>query len=63
MRSPDGHAAAVVDADRVYRRVTLRIVPFLFVCYLFAYLDRVNVGFAELRMLDDLEMPVRRDVN
>lgn len=46
--------AAMIDADRLYRRVSLRIVPFLFVCYVFAYLDRVNVGFAKLRMLDDL---------
>ncbi|MGE3418418.1 MAG: MFS transporter [Bradyrhizobium sp.] len=44
----------MIDADRLYRRVSLRIVPFLFVCYVFAYLDRVNVGFAKLRMLDDL---------
>jgi len=29
-------------------------VPFLFACYIFAYLDRVNVGFAKLRMLDAL---------
>lgn len=29
-------------------------MPFLFACYIFAYLDRVNVGFAKLRMLDAL---------
>jgi sugar phosphate permease len=40
--------------ERVYRKITLRIVPFLFVCYLAAYLDRVNVGFAKLQMLHDL---------
>jgi len=32
----------------------MRIVPLLFVCYLGAYLDRVNVGFAKLQMLHDL---------
>ena len=42
------------ERDRVYARVTWRLVPFLFACYIFAYLDRVNVGFAKLRMLDDL---------
>lgn len=42
------------DADRVYARVAWRLVPFLFACYIFAYLDRVNVGFAKLRMLDAL---------
>ena len=40
--------------ERTYRKVTLRIVPFLFICYLAAYLDRVNVGFAKLQMLHDL---------
>lgn len=40
--------------ERIYRKVTLRIVPFLFICYLAAYLDRVNVGFAKLQMLHEL---------
>ncbi|MFJ5298690.1 MFS transporter [Pseudomonas sp. RC10] len=40
--------------DRLYGRLTLRLLPFLFMCYVFAYLDRVNVGFAKLQMLDDL---------
>jgi D-galactonate transporter len=35
--------------------VTARIVPFLFICYLAAYLDRVNVGFAKLQMLSELK--------
>ncbi|MCA7120519.1 MAG: MFS transporter [Acidibrevibacterium sp.] len=39
-----------------YRKVTLRIVPFLFLCYLAAYLDRINVAFAKLQMLDDLKL-------
>jgi sugar phosphate permease len=42
--------------ERTYRRVILRIIPYIFVCYLFNYLDRVNVGFAKLQMLDDLHM-------
>ncbi len=36
------------------RRVTLRLVPFLIVCYFVAFLDRVNVGFAALQMNQDL---------
>ena len=39
----------------VYRKVTWRLVPFLFLCYVVAYLDRVNVGFAKLQMLNDLK--------
>ena len=36
------------------RRVILRLVPFLMICYFFALLDRVNVGFAALQMNKDL---------
>ncbi|MBV9084781.1 MAG: MFS transporter [Acidobacteriaceae bacterium] len=39
---------------RTYWRVTRRLVPFLFLCYIFAYVDRVNVGFAKLQMQQDL---------
>jgi D-galactonate transporter len=41
-------------ADAVYARVTWRLLPFLMLCYVVAYLDRVNVGFARLQMLTDL---------
>jgi sugar phosphate permease len=40
--------------DALYRRVSWRLMPFLFLCYVAAYLDRVNVGFAKLQMLADL---------
>jgi D-galactonate transporter len=39
---------------RTIARVTMRLVPFLIVCYFVAYLDRVNVGFAALTMNKDL---------
>ena len=32
------------------RRLTWRLVPFLFLLYIVAYLDRINVGFAALQM-------------
>ncbi len=35
---------------RTIAKVSLRLVPFLIVCYFVAYLDRVNVGFAALTM-------------
>src|SRR3954451_8840993 len=38
----------------LYGRVTRRIIPFLFFCFIFAYVDRVNVGFAKLQMQQDL---------
>jgi D-galactonate transporter len=43
-----------LDEDALYARVTWRFVPFLFLCYVAAYLDRVNVGFAKLTMAADL---------
>jgi MFS transporter, ACS family, tartrate transporter len=39
---------------RTLARVTMRLVPFLILCYFIAYLDRVNVGFAALQMNKDL---------
>src|SRR5437870_4772028 len=36
------------------RKVTFRLVPFLFVLYIVAWLDRMNVGFAALQMNSDL---------
>jgi hypothetical protein len=40
--------------DAVYRKVWLRIIPFLFICYVVSFLDRINIGFAQLQMKQDL---------
>lgn len=45
---PASHA--VSKEDSVYARVSRRIVPLIMLCYVVAYLDRVNVGFAKLQM-------------
>ncbi|WP_433706013.1 MFS transporter [Paraburkholderia sacchari] len=42
------------DTEGIYRKVAFRIMPFLMLCYITAYLDRINIGFAKLRMLKDL---------
>jgi D-galactonate transporter len=47
-------AASLLDG--AYRKATWRLIPFIFVCYFFNYLDRVNVGFAKLEMLDALQL-------
>lgn len=39
---------------RAQRRIARRLLPFLFILYLVAYLDRVNVGFAGLEMSRNL---------
>lgn len=49
----DSHSTP--DESKLYARLALRLIPFLFLCYVFAYLDRVNVGFAKLQMLDELK--------
>ncbi|WP_432669643.1 MFS transporter [Pseudomonas umsongensis] len=49
-------AAEDLKTKVLYRKVILKIIPYIFVCYLFNYLDRVNVGFAKLHMLDALGM-------
>jgi ACS family tartrate transporter-like MFS transporter len=41
-------------ATRAVARVRRRLIPFLFLLYVVAYLDRVNVGFAALDMNRDL---------
>ncbi len=40
--------------EATYAKVTWRLLPFLLLCYVVAYLDRVNVGFAKLQMSADL---------
>ena len=48
-------AATDPAADAAYRKVSWRLLPFLMLCYFVAYLDRVNVGFAQLQMKGDLQ--------
>lgn len=40
--------------NALYRKLNGRLLPLLFICYVFAYLDRINVGFAKLQMQSDL---------
>jgi sugar phosphate permease len=42
------------DLDRVVAKARRRLVPFLFLLYVVAYLDRINVGFAALQMNESL---------
>uniref|UniRef100_UPI003F494802 MFS transporter n=1 Tax=Cupriavidus yeoncheonensis TaxID=1462994 RepID=UPI003F494802 len=46
--------SAVDDTSTLYNKINWRLLPFLLICYLFAYLDRVNIGFAKLQMQGDL---------
>ena len=42
-------------AASALRKITLRLIPFLFLLYIVAWLDRVNVGFAALQMNSALQ--------
>lgn len=54
--SVDRAAHSEVAENSVFRKVVLRIVPFLMLCYVVSYLDRVNVGFAQLQMSKQLHL-------
>ena len=41
-------------AERARRRITRRLIPFLFILYVIAYLDRVNLSYAGLEMTKEL---------
>jgi ACS family 4-hydroxyphenylacetate permease-like MFS transporter len=40
--------------EAVIRKVSRRLIPFLFVLYVFSFLDRINIGFAALSMNKEL---------
>ncbi|AXA33656.1 MFS transporter [Francisella adeliensis] len=42
--------------DKIYKKVSWKIIPFLLICYTVAYLDRVNVSFAKIQMMSDLSL-------
>ncbi len=43
-----------VDDRAFYAKITWRLIPYMFLLYIVAYMDRVNVGFAALDMQRDL---------
>ncbi len=45
-----------VDPAKLYRKITWRLIPYLFTLYILAYLDRANVGFAAVEFKRDLHL-------
>jgi sugar phosphate permease len=45
---------SVVDGRALYAKISWRLIPYLFLLYIVAYLDRVNVGFAAMDLQRDL---------
>lgn len=56
MTAPAASGAQSSVESSTIRRVALRIVPFLALCYFISFVDRVNLGFAALQMLGDLHL-------
>ncbi|CAB3749343.1 major facilitator transporter [Burkholderia sp. MSh2] len=52
--SASAGASAATDDALLFRKIAWRIVPFLFLCYVVSFLDRINIGFAQLQMKHDL---------
>ncbi|NVM78003.1 MFS family permease [Duganella sp. SG902] len=44
------HLRGAAGMDAIYRKISWRLLPLLMLCYVVAYLDRVNVGYAKLQM-------------
>lgn len=42
--------------DAMYRKITWRLIPLLFLAYVVSYIDRINVGYAKLQMSSDLHL-------
>lgn len=51
---PDKINLTSEEADMLYSKITWHIIPLLFVCYIIAYIDRINVGFAKLQLQEVL---------
>ena len=49
------NATGAPTLDAAYARITWRLIPFLALLWIIAWIDRVNIGFAKLQMLDDLK--------
>jgi D-galactonate transporter len=48
------NASDSIGGNRLIRKIRWRLVPFLFLLYVIAFLDRINIGFAALTMNSEL---------
>ena len=53
--SSPGEASAV-DPKKLYAKISRRLIPYLFILYILAYLDRANIGFAAVEFKRDLHL-------
>src|SRR5216110_2455171 len=43
-----------IAVTRLFSKIGWRILPFLILCYMIAFLDRINIGYAQLQMKQTL---------
>jgi MFS transporter, ACS family, tartrate transporter len=48
--------AIQINGDKLYTKLAWRIIPFLFILYIAAFLDRANVGYAKSMLKHDLNL-------
>jgi MFS family permease len=44
------HTGTRLEDEAIFRKITVRLIPLLFACYLLNFTDRANIGFAHLQM-------------
>ncbi|HNX78279.1 MAG TPA: MFS transporter, partial [Prolixibacteraceae bacterium] len=55
MKSNDKPEVLTIEnSPELYSKITWRLIPLLFFCYIIAYIDRINVGFAKLQLREVL---------
>jgi MFS transporter, ACS family, tartrate transporter len=47
------------ESNKIYSKITWRLIPLLFICYIIAYIDRINVGFAKMQLQEVLGVDER----
>ncbi|MDX1953323.1 MAG: MFS transporter [Verrucomicrobiota bacterium] len=53
-RPADAGSLTEGEQNALMKKVTRRLIPLLFLCYIIAYIDRINVGFAKLHLREVL---------
>ncbi|WP_233859122.1 MFS transporter [Paraburkholderia sp. HD33-4] len=50
----DENPANQTAEDAVFRKISWRVMPLILIAYICAFLDRINIGYAQLQMKQDL---------
>lgn len=53
-RAGEGYVFTPEESRILYSKITWRLIPLLFICYIIAYIDRINIGFTKLQLQEVL---------